>query len=94
MSSGIAFVREHAFALSVLQVSLLTETTDDALKGTNFGLFRIGAIRDAGGSARTEFLIRTAFSFFRSHWKSRSGDSSAKGANAEQQNESKAKGHR
>jgi hypothetical protein len=94
VGSGIAFVREHAFAHRVLQVSLLTETADDALEGTHFGFFRMGAIGDAGGSARLEFLIRTALGFFGSHGKSRSGDSSAEGANAEQQQKSKAKGHR
>jgi hypothetical protein len=94
VGSGIAFVREHAFALSVLQVSFLTETADDALKGTHFGFFRMGAVGDAGGSAGSEFLVQTALGVFRGHGKSRSGDSSANGANAEQQNESKAKGHR
>lgn len=94
VGSGIAFVREHAFALSVLQVSLLTETADDALKGTPFGLFRISAIRDAGGSTGTEFLVHAALGVFRGHGKSRCGDSGANGANAEQQRESKAKGHR
>jgi len=94
--SGIAFVREHAFALSVLQVSLRAEATDDALKGTNFGLFLITsrAIGDAGGSAGLEFLVQTALDGFRGHGKSRSGDSGAKGANAEQQQKSRAKGHR
>jgi len=90
VGSGIAFVREHAFTLGVLQVSLRTETTDDALKGTHFVFFRMGAIRDASGSAGLEFHIRTALGF----GKSRGGDSSANGANAEQQHESKAKGHR
>lgn len=94
METGIAFVREHAFTLSVFQVSLLTETAIDALKGTNFGLLWIRAIRDAGGSTGLEFLVRTALDVLGGHGKSRCGDSSAKGANAEQQRESKAKGHR
>jgi len=94
VGSGIAFVREHAFALSVLQVSLRTKAADDALKGTNFGLFLISAIRDAGGSAGLEFLVQTALCNFRGHGKSRCGDSGAKGAHAEQQQGSKAKGHR
>jgi len=94
VGSGIAFVREHAFALSVLQVSLRTKAADDALKGTNFGLFLISAIRDAGGSAGLEFLVQTALCIFRGHGKSRCGDSGAKGAHAEQQQGSKAKGHR
>jgi len=92
VGSGIAFVREHAFAHGVLQVSLLTETTDDALKGTNFGFFRMGAIRDASGSAGAKLLIGTALAFFGG--KSRSGDSKTEGANCEQQQGSKAKGHR
>jgi len=93
VGSGIAFVREHAFALQVLQVSLRTETAGDTLKGTNFGLVRIRrAIRGTGGSAGLEFLVQTAFGDISR--KSRCGDSGAKGANAEQQQRSKAKGHR
>jgi hypothetical protein len=94
VGSGVAFLREHAFALSVLQVSLLTETTNDTLVGTNFVLFGMGAIGDAGGSAGLEFLVQTALGVFGGQGKSRSGDSSANGANAEQQQKSKAKGHR
>jgi hypothetical protein len=90
LGSGLAFVRAHAFALGVLQESLLTETADDALEGTHFGRFRIGTIRYTGGSTGLENGIGTAF-FFR---KSRGGDSERKGANAEQQRESKARVHR
>jgi hypothetical protein len=90
VGSGLAFMRAHAFTLSVFQESLLTETPDDALEGTNFGRFRISTIRYAGGSAREELGVRAAFLF----GKSRDGDSEPEGANAEQQRESKARVHR
>jgi hypothetical protein len=80
LGSGLAFLRAHAFTLGVLQESLLTETVHDALEGTEFGWFRIGAIRHAGGAACQENGISAAFLF----WKSRDGDSEPEGANAEQ----------
>jgi len=66
LGSGLAFLRAHAFTHGVLQESLFTETTDDALEGTNFGFFRMGAIRDAGGAARLEYGISAAFLFGKS----------------------------
>jgi hypothetical protein len=80
LGSGLAFLRAHAFTLGVLQESLLAETVHDALEGTEFGWFRIGAIRHAGGAACQENGISAAFLF----WKSRDGDSEPEGANAEQ----------
>jgi hypothetical protein len=80
LGSGLAFLRAHAFTLGVLQESVLTETVHDALEGTEFGWFRIGAIRHAGGAACQEMGISAAFLF----WKSRDGDSEPEGANAEQ----------
>jgi len=80
LGSGLAFLRAHAFTLGVLQESFLAETVHDALEGTQFGCFRIGAIRHAGGAACHENGISAAFLF----WKSRDGDSEPEGANAEQ----------
>jgi len=47
----IAEFFRDAFAVDVLQESSLTETTADTLHGTDFGYFRISAIRNAGGAA-------------------------------------------
>jgi hypothetical protein len=86
---GIAILRTHALALGVLQESLVTETAHDALERTNLGRFRVGAIRNACGSALGELGIRAALV-----GKSRDGNSEPEGANAEQQRESKARVHR
>jgi hypothetical protein len=70
-NSGLAVLREHALALSILQESLLTETPDDALESTDFWLFLVGAIWNACRAAMAKFGISTAFFI----WKSRDGNS-------------------
>jgi len=87
----IAVFRTHTFAVGIFQVSGLTETSRDALEGTEFGFFRFGTVRYTSGSAFQEFFIWTAFSF---HRERRDGSSEPEGANAEQQRESKASVHR
>jgi hypothetical protein len=87
--TGLALFGEHAFALLVFQVSLLTETADHALQGADLGRHWVGTIWDTSRSAGEELGVGTAF-----FGKSRGGDSERKGANAEQQRESKARVHR
>jgi len=91
---GAAAYRRNAHALLVFQVAGFAKASDDAVPGADWAGMRIGACRRAGGAAGLEFLVQTALGVFWGHGKSRSGDSSAKGANTEQQQESKAKGHR
>jgi hypothetical protein len=89
--TGLAFFHAYTFTFGVLQESLVTETTDDALEGTESWLLGVSAIWYAGGSTSQKFGIGTAFLF---GGKSRCGDSEPEGTNAEQQHVSKAKGHR
>jgi len=80
---GLAFFKAYTFTVRIFQVSLFTETTDDALEGTHGGWLGIGAVWYASGSACQKFGIWTAFFFDR---KSRGGDSKPEGTSAEQQN--------
>jgi len=89
VSRCLALFWTYAFALGVLQISCRTETAADTLEGTNFGQLGIGAVRYTSGSTSEVLSIGTAL-----RWERRDGDSEPEGANAEQQTESKAKGHR
>jgi len=91
---GAAAYRRNAHALLVFQVAGFAKASDDAVPGADWAGMRIGAGRRAGGAAGVENFVFFALRDLRGHGKSRSGDSSAKGANAEQQQKSKAKGHR
>jgi len=76
--TSLALLRANAFAFRILQESLRTETTDDALEGTHLGRLGIGAIGNASGSAIEELGIGTAFFIDREGRKSRSEFESAK----------------
>jgi hypothetical protein len=82
------FVPTHAFAVEVLQESLLTEAAGHTQLGTDLGHLGAGASWRTDGSTVVEFRVGAAL---RSRWFS---DSEPEGANCEQQRESKAKGHR
>lgn len=79
--TGLAFFHANTFTFGVLQESLVTETTDDALEGTKGWWFGFGTIWYASGSASQKFGIGTAFFI---DGKSRGGDSEAEGANSQQ----------
>jgi len=89
--SAIAIAFGNAFAFGVLQEPFLTETAHDALHGTHIRFFRISAGRDAGRAANAELGIGAASLVY---WEGRDGHSEPEGTNAEQQHESRAKGHR
>jgi len=80
--TGLAILRGYTFTLGILQVSLVTETTDDTLEGTHGWFFGVSTIWDASGSTCQKFGIGTAFFI---DGKSRGGDSKPEGTGAEQQ---------
>jgi hypothetical protein len=88
---AIAFLLADALALGVLEVALVTETSDHTLTGTSRAWVWLGTSRGAGGAAEGKVSIGAASLVF---WESRNGDPEADGGKAEQQREGEARVHR
>jgi hypothetical protein len=61
VETGFTVLWLHAFTVGIFHESLLTETSFDALEGTERAWFRILAIGNTSGSASFELGIGTAF---------------------------------
>lgn len=97
--SSIAFAGLDADALIVPQIALIAEASDHAVLGADRARVGVGAGGRASGAARFEVFVGRAFGsgvgFLHGNimsWEGRNSHSIAN--NAEQQQESKAKGHR
>lgn len=97
--SSVAFAGLDAGALTVSQITLIAEASDHAVLGADRARVRVGAGGSTRGAARVEVFVGRAFGsgvgFLHGNivnWEGWNSHSIAN--NAEQQQESKAKGHR